>query len=87
MLHTYYHMQLHVPCNLFYATTEICSCMCRMQLNFSCMRQLQNPKFLVVYPTPLQMFAYIFQAYKTAWSLFTALQSQVSMSVGSLYRY
>jgi hypothetical protein len=48
MLHTYYRMQLHVPCNLSYATTQICSCMCRMQLNFSRMRQLQNPKFLVV---------------------------------------
>jgi hypothetical protein len=35
-------------CNLFYATTQICSCMCRMQLKFSCKRQLQNPKFLVV---------------------------------------
>ncbi len=33
---------------LFYATTQICSCMCRMQLNFSCKRQLQKPKFLVV---------------------------------------
>jgi hypothetical protein len=41
-------MQLHVMCNLFYATAQICSCMCRMQLNFNCMRQLQNPKFLVV---------------------------------------
>jgi len=48
MLHTYCRMQLHVPCNLSYATTQICSCMCGMQLNFSCMRQLQNPKFLVV---------------------------------------
>jgi len=48
MLHTYCRMQLHVPCNLSYATTEICSCMCRMQLNFSCMRQLQNPKFPIV---------------------------------------
>jgi len=35
-------------CNLFYVTTQICSCMCRMQLNFSCKWQLQNPKFLVV---------------------------------------
>ncbi len=35
-------------CNLSYVTTQICSCMCRMQLNFSCKRQLQNPKFLVV---------------------------------------
>jgi len=54
MLHTYCRMQLHVPCNLSYATTQVCSCMCRMQLNFSCIRQLQNPKFLVVsirYPT------------------------------------
>jgi hypothetical protein len=42
-------MQLHVLCNLSYATTQICSCMCRMQLNFSCMRQLQNPKFLVMF--------------------------------------
>lgn len=33
------------------------------------------------------MSAYIFQANKAAWSLFTALQSQVSMSVGSLYWY
>jgi hypothetical protein len=49
MLHTYYRMQLNVMCNLSYATTQICSCMCRMQLNFSCKRQLQNPKFLVVY--------------------------------------
>jgi len=48
MLHTCCRMQLHVPCNLSYATTQICNCMCRMQLNFSCMRQLQNPKFLVV---------------------------------------
>jgi hypothetical protein len=32
-----------------YATTQIYSCMCRMQLNFSCVRQLQNPKFLIVY--------------------------------------
>ncbi len=43
-------MQLHVLCNLSYATTQICSYMCRMQLNFSCMQQLQNPKFLVVHP-------------------------------------
>jgi hypothetical protein len=49
MLHMYCHMQLNVMCNLFYATTQICSCMCRMQLNFSCKRQLQNPKFLVVW--------------------------------------
>ncbi len=42
-------MQLHVMCNLSYVTTQICSCMCRMQLNFSCKRQLQNPKFLIVY--------------------------------------
>jgi hypothetical protein len=41
-------MQLHVMCNLSYATTQISSYMCRMQLNFSCKRQLQNPKFLVV---------------------------------------
>jgi hypothetical protein len=41
-------MQLNVMCNLSYATTQIYSCMCRMQLNFSCKRQLQNPKFLVV---------------------------------------
>ncbi len=48
MLHTYCHMQLNVMCNLSYATTQICSCMCRTQLNFSCKRQLQNPKFLIV---------------------------------------
>ncbi len=42
-------MQLDVMCNLSYATTQICSCMCRMQLNFNYKRQLQNPKFLVVY--------------------------------------
>jgi hypothetical protein len=41
-------MQLDVMCNFSYATTQICSCMCCMQLNFSCKRQLQNPKFLVV---------------------------------------
>jgi len=41
-------MQLDVMCNSSYATTQICSCMCRMQLNFSYKRQLQNPKFLVV---------------------------------------
>jgi hypothetical protein len=35
-------------CNLSYATTQICSCMRRMQLNFSYKKQLQNPKFLVV---------------------------------------
>jgi hypothetical protein len=35
-------------CNLSYATTQICSCICHIQLNFSCKRQLQNPKFLVV---------------------------------------
>jgi len=35
-------------CNLSYATTQICSCMCHMQLNFSYKRQLQNPKFLVM---------------------------------------
>jgi hypothetical protein len=35
-------------CNLSYATTQICSCMCCMQLKFSCKKQLQNPKFLVV---------------------------------------
>jgi len=43
-------MQLDVMCNLSYATTQICSCICRMQLNFSCKKQLQNPKFLVVTP-------------------------------------
>jgi hypothetical protein len=48
MLHTYYRMQLNVLCNLSYATTQICSCMCRMQLDFSCKQQLQNPNFLVV---------------------------------------
>ncbi len=31
-------------CNLSYATTQICSCMCHMQLNFSCKWQLENPK-------------------------------------------
>ncbi len=41
-------MQLHFMCNLSYGTTQICSCMCCMQLNFSCKRQLQNPEFLVV---------------------------------------
>jgi hypothetical protein len=41
-------MQLDVMCNLSYVTTQICSCMCRMQLNFNCKRQLQNPKNLVV---------------------------------------
>ncbi len=41
-------MQLNVVCNLSYATTQICSYMCCMQLNFSYKRQLQNPKFLVV---------------------------------------
>ncbi len=49
MLQTYCRMQLNVMCNLSYATTQICSCMCRMQLNFSYKRQLQNPKFLVVF--------------------------------------
>ncbi len=48
MLNTQCRMQLDVMCNLFYATTQICSCMCRMQLNFSCKRQLQNLKFLLV---------------------------------------
>jgi hypothetical protein len=48
MLNTYCRMQLDVMCNLSYATTQISSCMCRMQLNFSCKRQLQKPKFLVV---------------------------------------
>jgi hypothetical protein len=39
----------NVTCNwMSCATTQICSCMCRMPLNFSCKRQLQNPKFLVV---------------------------------------
>jgi hypothetical protein len=33
---------------LSYATRRICSCMCRMQLKTSCIRQLQNGKFLVV---------------------------------------
>ncbi len=41
-------MQLNVMCNLSYVTTKVCNCMCRMQLNFSCKRQLQNPNFLVV---------------------------------------
>ncbi len=41
-------MQLNVMCNLSYVTTQICNCMCRMQLNFSCKQQLQNPKFLIV---------------------------------------
>jgi hypothetical protein len=36
-------------CNLSYAITQICNCMCHMQLNFSCKWQLQNPKFLVVF--------------------------------------
>jgi hypothetical protein len=49
MLHTYCRMQLNAMCNLSYATTQICNCMRRMQLNFSCKRQLQNPKFLVVH--------------------------------------
>jgi hypothetical protein len=39
---------MNVICNLFEATTQICSCMCHMQLNFSYKWQLQNPKFLVV---------------------------------------
>jgi hypothetical protein len=41
-------MQLNIMCNLSYATTQICSCMCRMQLNFTCKRQVENPKFLAV---------------------------------------
>jgi hypothetical protein len=40
MLHTYCRMQLNVLCNLSYTTTQIYSCMCRMQLDFSYKRQL-----------------------------------------------
>ncbi len=43
MLHTYCRKQLNVLSNLSYATTQICSCMCCMQLDLSC-----KPKFLVV---------------------------------------
>jgi hypothetical protein len=42
-------MQLQFSCNLSYATGLIFSCMCRLQLKTSCIRQLQNGKFLVVY--------------------------------------
>jgi hypothetical protein len=45
-------MQLHVMCNLSYVTTQTCSYMCPMQLNFSCKRQLQNLEFLVVLDGP-----------------------------------
>jgi hypothetical protein len=41
-------MQLQISCNLSFATGRISSCMCRMQLETSCIRQLQNAKFLVV---------------------------------------
>jgi hypothetical protein len=41
-------MQLQFSCNLSYATGRISSCMCRMQLKTSSIRQLQNAKFLVV---------------------------------------
>jgi hypothetical protein len=40
---------IHVAYVMSHATTQICSCMCRMQLKFSCKQQLQNPKFLVMY--------------------------------------
>ncbi len=41
-------MQLQFCCNLSYAIGQICSCKCQMQLKTSCIRQLQNGKFLVV---------------------------------------
>lgn len=47
-----YCMQLHVYCNLFYTTREKSSCMCHMQLIFSCILQLQKPKFLLVGSRP-----------------------------------
>jgi hypothetical protein len=44
--YTYCCRILSVACNLSYATRRICGCMCRMQLKTSCIRQLQNGKFL-----------------------------------------
>ncbi len=41
-------MQLQFCYNLSQATGQICSCKCHMQLKTSCIRQLQNDKFLVV---------------------------------------
>ncbi len=47
-VYTNYRMQLQFCCNLSQATGRICSCKCRMQLKTSCIRQLQNGKFLIV---------------------------------------
>jgi len=58
-------MQLNVMCNLFYATTQIYSCMCRIQLNFSYKRQLQNTKILVVW----WWFYYICIPIKVVWGM------------------
>ncbi len=64
-------MQLDVMCNLSYATTQICSCMCRMQLNFNCKKQLQNPKFLIVYQATLVFFL------KISWTLLARMNSKI----------
>jgi len=48
MSNTNCHVQLHVYCNLFYTTRGNFSCMCCMQLIFSCILQLQKPNFLLV---------------------------------------
>jgi hypothetical protein len=70
-------MQLNVMCNLSYAITQFCSCMCRMQLNINCKRQLQNPKFLlrivVTNVTFLHLVFYV-NIYITFWIIFVYLK-------------
>ncbi len=52
MLHTYCHMQLKVLCNLSYATTQICSCMCHMtvaepKISSSVMESMTNVLLII----------------------------------------
>jgi hypothetical protein len=46
--HTYYRLQLHVVCNLFYAITRFNNCMRHMQLKINYIRQLQMIGFLLL---------------------------------------
>jgi hypothetical protein len=47
-IHTYSCMQLLVVFNLFFATMGSNDYICCMQLKISCIKQLQNDKFLVM---------------------------------------
>jgi hypothetical protein len=48
MSNTNHRVQLHVYCNLFYATKAKSSYMCHMQLIYRCILQLLKPNFILM---------------------------------------